>query len=63
MQDSTNQLKLFLAGELKSLLGEAIVDMKATLLTEMSNQVKGLESKIAEVASDKQSKTGRVSSV
>ena len=62
MQDSTNQLKLSLAGELKSLLGEAIVDMKATLLAEMSNQVKGLEQKIAEVAAEKKAKTN-VSSV
>ena len=61
-QDSTNQLKLSLAGELKSLLGEAIVDAKATLLTEMSHQVKGLEQKIAEVAAEKKAKTN-VSSV
>ena len=45
------------------MLGEAIVDIKATLMTEMSNQVKGLESKIAEVASEKKAKTGGVSSV
>ena len=62
MQDSTNQLKLSLAGQLKSLLGDAIVDTKATLLTEMSNQVKGLEQKIAEVAAEKKAKTN-VSSV
>ena len=62
MQDSTNQLKLSLAGELKSLLGEAMVDMKATLQTEMSNQIKGLGQKIAEVAAEKKAKTN-VSSV
>ena len=63
MQDSTNQLKLSLAGELKAMLGEAIVDIKATFMSDMSTQVKGLESKIAEVASEKKAKTGGVSSV
>ena len=63
MQDSTNQLKLSLAGELKTMLGEAIVDIKTPMMTEMSTQVKALEAKIADVASEKKAKTGGVSSV
>ena len=62
LQDSTTQLKNSLAGELKSLMGDAIVEMKTTLLTEMNNQVKNLEMKTAEVAAEKKAKTN-VSSV
>ena len=63
MQDSTNQLRLFLAGELKTMLGEAIVDIKTSMMTEMSTQVTALEAKTADVALEKKAKTGGVSSV
>ena len=47
MNDSTNQLKISLAGDLKNMLPEAIGDIKTSLMAEVGKQVKGLEAKIA----------------
>ena len=58
MTDNTNQLKISLAGDLKTMLSEAIGDIKTSLMTEVGKQVKGLETKIAEVAAEKEPRSG-----
>ena len=58
MNDNTNQLKISLAGDLKSMLTEAIGEIKTSLMTEVGKQVKGSEANIAEVAAEKKPRTG-----
>ena len=45
------------------MLGEAIVDIKTSLMTEVGNRVQSLEAKTAEVASEKKAKECGASSV
>ena len=58
MNDSTNQLEISLAGDLKDMLPEAIGHIKTSLITEVGEYVTGMEAKIAEVAAEKKPRTG-----